>query len=180
MKLPPFCFAVTFLFAAVLSHAQNEDLAGPPDAPTRIAEQESLICTVEGVQIIKKDGEKDSKDVKVVFLLTQKPSVYFNYYDSKKKAVVFDFYDTRIGKSIIDSVREPPITTSTVESFKIDLNKDISGLKPDIRDVVRVSLFTPLDFPYDVQEDLGVITMNYKWRVPSRRRGWFHIFGSGF
>ncbi len=151
------------MLAVGSSFAQYEDLVSPPDAPTRLAEQESVICTLEGVQILKKETGDGNKDVNVVFLLTQKPSSYFNYYDPQKKAVVFDFYDTRIGESIIDSVREPPITTSKVESFKIDLNKEVEGLKPDIRDVVRVSLYTPFDFGYDIQEDEGVITMSFKW-----------------
>ena len=50
-----------------------------------------------------------------------------------------------------------------MELFKLDLNKDVAGLRPDIRDVVRVSLFTAYDLEYDIQEDYGVITMNFKW-----------------
>ena len=99
----------------------------------------------------------------VVYLLTESPSAYFNYYDEAKKAVVFDFYDTRIGDSPIEPIRESPFTNSTVELFKQDLNKDVEGLKPDIRDVVRVTLFTKYDLNYDVQEDAGVITMSFKW-----------------
>jgi hypothetical protein len=91
------------------------------------------------------------------------PSAYFNYYDPEKKAIIFDFYDTHIGESIIEPIKEAPITNSTVELFQVDLNKDVSGLKPDMRDVARVSLFTPHDFEYDVQEDVGVITMSFKW-----------------
>ena len=165
MKFSGQCIAVTFLLTVVSSHAQSADLNGPPDAPTRIWTEESLICTVEGVKVTKKETGKGQKDVNVVFLLTQRPTAYFSYYDPDKKAVVFDFYDTRIGKSIFDSVSASPITASRVESFKIDLNKDVPGLKPDIRDVVRVSLFTPYDFGYDVGEDVGVITMSYKLGV---------------
>lgn len=175
MKFSGLCFAVTFLFGVVLVHAQD-DAVDPLDAPTRIAEQESLICTVEGVQVIKKETEKGEKKVNVVFLLTQKPSAYFNYYDPKTKAVVFDFYDTRLGKSIIDTVREPPITSSTVESLKIDLNKNVAGLKKDVRDVVRVSLFTPDNFGYDVQEDVGVITMSYKLGARTEKKSWWSKF----
>ena len=159
----------------VLAHAQD-DAEDSLDAPTRIAEQESLICTVEGVQVIKKETEKGEKKVNIVFLLTQKPSAYFNYYDTRTKAVVFDFYDTRLGKSIIDTVREAPITASTVESLKIDLNKNVAGLKQDIRDVVRVSLFTPDNFGYDVQEDVGVITMSYKVGAKAEKKSWWKFF----
>jgi hypothetical protein len=144
--------------------AQYEDLVDFPDAPTRTKEEEGVICTIEGVQFSKKQGPTEgSKELTVVFLLTEKPSAYFNYYDPVKKAIVFDFYDTHIGESIMEPIHEHPITNSTVELFKLDLNKDVAGLKPDIRDVVRVSLFTAFDLEYDIQEDFGVITMNFKW-----------------
>ncbi|MDQ2999634.1 MAG: hypothetical protein M3Y08_00025 [Fibrobacterota bacterium] len=144
--------------------AQYEDLVDFPDAPTRTKEEEGIICTIEGVQFTKKPGPTEgSKELSIVFLLTEKPSAYFNYYDPVKKAVVFDFYDTHIGESIMDPIHEHPITNSTVELFKLDLNKDVAGLRPDIRDVVRVSLFSVYDLEYDIQEDYGVITMNLKW-----------------
>jgi hypothetical protein len=144
--------------------AQYEDLVDFPDAPTRTKEEEGIICTIEGVQFTKKAGPTEgSKELSIVFLLTEKPSAYFNYYDPVKKAVVFDFYDTHIGESIMEPIHEHPITNSTVELFKLDLNKDVAGLRPDIRDVVRVSLFTEFDLEYEIQEDYGVITMNLKW-----------------
>lgn len=151
------------LFAAGPLFAQYEDMTSLPDAPTRTAEQKNVICTLEGVQVIKKTNDKGTKDVSLGFLLTEKPSVYFNYYDPKKKALVFDFYDTRIGESILDTIREAPIIGSNVEALRIDLNKDVEGLQPDIRDVVRVSLYSQYDFEYDVQEDVGVITLSFKW-----------------
>lgn len=141
--------------------AQYEDFI---DAPTITQEKQGVICTIEGVQFEKKQGASpDAKEISLVFLLTEKPSAYFNYYDPVKKAVIFDFYDTKIGESIMEPVREHPITNSTVEQFKLDLNKDVAGLRPDIRDVARVMLFTNFDLDYEVQEDEGVITMNFKW-----------------
>lgn len=143
--------------------AQYEDLVDLEDAPTRTEDEEGMICTIEGVQFSKREGTDKSKELSIVFLLTEKPSAYFNYYDPVKKAIVFDFYDTHIGESIMEPIIEDPITNSSVELFKLDLNKDVAGLKPDIRDVVRVSLFTKYDFEYDVQEDYGVITMSFTW-----------------
>jgi len=144
--------------------AQYEDLVDLEDAPTITTDEQGVICTIEGVQFNNKmAADNKSKELSIVFLLTEKPSAYFNYYDPVKKAVVFDFYDTRIGESIMEAIHVEPISNSTVELFKLDLNKDVGGLKPDIRDVVRVTLFTPYDFEYDVQEDYGVITMNFKW-----------------
>ena len=162
LRVPVFlAFALTSFIPAV---AQYEDLVDFPDAPTRTKDEEGVICTIEGVQFTKKPGPTEgSKELSIVFLLTEKPSAYFNYYDPIKKAVVFDFYDTHIGESIMEPIHEHPITNSTVELFKLDLNKDVAGLKPDVRDVVRVSLFSVYDLEYDIQEDYGVITMNFKW-----------------
>ncbi len=158
-----FCFAPGF--------AQYEDMVDLEDAPTRTKSEEGVICTIEGVQFTKKAGPTEgSKELSIVFLLTEKPSAYFNYYDVVKKAVVFDFYDTHIGESIMESIHEHPITNSTVELFKLDLNKDVEGLKPDVRDVVRVSLFSQFDLEYDIQEDYGVITMNLKWNKKLERK----------
>jgi hypothetical protein len=150
--------------------AQYEDLVDLEDAPTRTEEEEGIICTIEGVQFSKRETADKIKELSIVFLLTEKPSAYFNYYDPVKKAIVFDFYDTHIGESIMDPIHEDPITNSTVELFKLDLNKDVGGLKADIRDVVRVTLFTKYDLEYDVQEDYGVITMSFKWgkKIASR------------
>ncbi len=154
---------VASIFCAT-SFAQYEDLVDAPEAPTITKDEQGVICTIEGVQFNKKIGATpDSKELSVVFLLTEKPSAYFNYYDPIKKAIVFDFYDTKIGESIMDAIHEHPISNSTVELFKLDLNKDVEGMKPDLRDVVRVTLFTAFDLEYEVQEDFGVITMAFKW-----------------
>jgi len=155
---------------AIPALAQYEDLVDLADAPTRSEEETSVLCTVEGVQFNKKDMGKGVSSMSVVYLLTESPSAYFNYYDAEKKAVVFDFYDTRIGDSPIEPIRESPFTNSSVELFKLDLNKDVEGLKPDIRDVVRVTLFSLYDFEYDVQEDVGVITMSFKWSKKHQAR----------
>jgi hypothetical protein len=174
-------------FVGIPALAQYEDLVDLPDAPTRTQAQteQGVICTLEGVQFIQKAGEKGGNDMSLVFLLTEKPSAYFNYYDASKKAVVFDFYDTHIGESPIDAIHAGPILNSTIESSKIDLNKDVEGLKPDIRDVVRVSLFSQYDFEYDVQEDESVITMNFKWsnnvekKLKSKKNAFYWEFPLG-
>ncbi len=160
--------ATAFIIAALSANplfAQEEDLTNAPDAPTRIIEQQDLRCTLEGLKVTRKASE-NGVDINVAFLLTRKPAVYFHYFDVRKKAVVFDFYDTRMGESLFDSIREPPFTSSKVEYSRIDLNRDVSGLKADIRDVVRVSLFTTAKPDYNVQEDESVITLSLKWNVP--------------
>ena len=147
------------LFAG-LSHAQYEDFL---DAPTQTME-DTVGCTIEGVQFEKKVGKTpDEKELTILFLLTEHPSAYFNYYDVAKKAIVFDFYDTKIGSSIMEPIKEHPITNSSIEQMRVDLNKDVGGLRPDWRDVVRVTLHTPYDIEFDINEDYGIISFKFKW-----------------
>ena len=182
------CSLKTFaamLVCALPTFAQYEDLVDIPDAPTRTQADQGVICTLEGVQVSKKEGEKGVSDMSIVFLLTEKPSAYFHGYDAAKKAVVFDFYDTHIGESPIEPITQDPFTNSTIEKSTIDLNKDVEGLKPDIRDLVRVTLYTPFEFQYDVQEDESVITMNFKWSkkigkaLVAERHSWWWKYSLG-
>ena len=91
------------------------------------------------------------------------PSAFFDYYDDKRKSIVLDLYDVKMGESAIDSLKEHPILGSSVEETQVDLNKDVEGLKPDLRDVIRVSLRTNFNFEYDVEEEFGVVTLKFKW-----------------
>jgi hypothetical protein len=140
--------------------AQYEDLSNLPNGSAE--DSQARICAFQGLKIQKKDGFKGSSDVTVSFLFSGKPSVYFNYYDAQKNAVVFDFYDAHIGGNSVD-IHEPPITGGTLDSVQIDLNKDAKGMAPDIRDVVRVSLFTAYNLEYEAQEAGGAVTMSYNW-----------------
>ena len=154
-------FAVLLGFAATHVFAQYEDLSNLPGS--KASEKVAPVCALQGIQVMKKEGLKGAKEVSIAFRFASKPSVFFNYYDAQKKAVVFDFYDAHLGKLAVSSVQESPITRSTVDSVQIDLNKDAKGIEPDIRDVVRISLYTPYDLEYDAQGHGATTTMNFKW-----------------
>jgi len=120
--------------------------------------------TLEGVVVEIKEGETpDEKNVNIVFLLSKMTSVFFDQYDAEKKAIVLDLYDTKLGESPIDSVIQFPIKTSHIEQTEIDLNKEVEGLRPDLRDVVRIALFSDYNVPYQVEEEFGVINLRFKW-----------------
>lgn len=140
--------------------AQYEDLSNLTNDSAEASK--AKICLFQGLKVQKKDGLKGSSDVTVSFLFSGKPSVFFNYYDAQKKAVVFDFYDAHIGRNSVD-IQEPPITRGALDSVQIDLNKDANGIAPDIRDVVRVSLFTAYNLEYEAQAADGAVTMSYNW-----------------
>lgn len=142
--------------------AQYEDLSNLSSSSVA-ASKGDLFSTLQGMKVSRQEGPNGTKDVSISFLLKGKPSSFFNYYDAQKKAVVFDFYDTRRGKAALDTVHESPITRSSFDSLQIDLNKDAKGMAPDIRDVARVSFYTPYNLDYEVQEAPGSITLTYKW-----------------
>lgn len=156
-----------FLFALVIftfigvTHAQFEEFE---DAPTRSGSVKLGSGTLEGVALEVKDGDnKEEKLFNFVFLLTKLTSVFFDHYDPDKKAIVLDLYDTRLGESPIDSIVEFPIKGIKVEQTEVDLNKDVEGMRPDLRDVVRIHLYTDYGFTYEVEEEFGVINLRFKW-----------------
>ncbi len=114
-----------------------------------------------------------SKELSISFLFSEEPSygiTYFSFYDSTIKAIVLDFYDSFIGESILDSIQEFPIQSCKVEQYKVDLNKGISGLKPDYRDVVRIKLFSDYDIPIRVfQNNFNVIQLSLEWNDDIRK-----------
>jgi hypothetical protein len=162
MKHPASIFLIASGLIASSVFAQYEDLSNLAGSSSNSSAAKQ-VCTLQNVRTTKTVDDKGVNTNSVAFTFSGKPSVYFNYYDAQKKAVVFDFYDAHIGKNLLSTVTEAPITGSTVDSTQIDLNKDTKGLQPDIRDVVRVTMFTPYDLEYEVQDNSTVVTMNFKW-----------------
>ncbi len=160
MKLSTKFFLMALGCTAISALAQYEDLSSLANIKS---DEKSKFATLQTIKVSEKDGQKGVKETNIAFSFTGKPSVYFNYYDAQKKAVVFDFYDTHMSKTAVDAVHQAPITGSAVDSTQIDLNKDTKGLQADIRDVVRVTLYTPYNLEYEVQDAQGMVTLNYKW-----------------
>jgi len=61
-----------------------------------------------------------------------------------------------VGESSLDTINEHPIKGSKVEDTQVDLNKDIAGLRPDLRDVVRIYLYTDFVIPYEIEEEFPI------------------------
>lgn len=155
------CWLAGFLLCVSTVFAQFDDFE---DAPTQRSVGRASSGTLEGIVVEVKPGETpDAKNVNVVFLLSKMTSVFFDHYDLEKKQIVLDLYDTKLGESPIDSVIQFPIKGSTVEQTEIDLNKDVEGLRPDLRDVVRITLSSDYNVPYQVEEEFGVINLRFKW-----------------
>jgi len=158
------------------SNGQNQ--SGQPDrgpAPDYYDEsdgEEGGIPTavIEGVQISAEPGERpDEKIISGYFIFKDKPSSYFYDVKLKEKQIIFEFNDTRTSGAPVPSVAEPPIKGFTVEDRKINVNKDIKGLRPEYHNQIRV-VFNASAVPIiHVSDEYNVISFSYKWTTDSTK-----------
>jgi len=110
------------------------------------------------------------RKVIVTFLLSQKPSSYFAYFQKKPNRLIFDFYDTKPGASPIYVIPDPPFLSCQIESFKIDINKEIAGLNPDIRDQTRVTFVSQHEINYRVDGEEEKAVLTYNWSLDRKKQ----------
>ncbi len=121
-------------------------------------------ATLEGIQLSSKEtGKEDEIKVTCYFIFKDKPSSYFYDLKWQTKQLVFEFNDTETGASPISSKSEPPVNGFTVKQKRIDVNKDIQGLKPEWHDVVTVTFDMDHIPQLDVKEEYNVVSFSYKW-----------------
>ena len=125
---------------------------------------------IEGVQITTELSEvPDEKLISVYFIFRDKPSSYFWEIKPRENNVVFEFHDTKTGTSPVPSVSESPIKGFTIEEGKIDINKDVRGLKPEWRDRIKV-IFNMEAIPeIHVNDEFSIVSFSFKWTTdPSK------------
>jgi len=125
---------------------------------------------IEGVQITTEQGEtSDEKLVSVYFIFRDKPSSYFWEIKPRENKVVFEFHDTKTGTSPVPSITELPIKSFNIEEGKIDINKDVRGLKPEWRDRIKV-IFSMEAIPeIHVNDEFSIVSFSFKWTTdPSK------------
>lgn len=155
--------ATAAIAAAAVVGANQEEF---DDAKTR---RSTVTITSGQIQGIFTERLRSSGDgpLNLVFLFSQEPVyglTYFTYYDSLEKAIVIDFFDTRIGESLLDPVKEFPIRGSSIEHLRIDMNKNIEGLHPDWRDMVRIRLYCDYAVPVKLyQDDFNMVNLLVEW-----------------
>ena len=121
-------------------------------------------AVLEGIQFSTDNGEKASeKVVTCYFIFRDKPSNYYSEVKKKPLRLVFEFYDTEQGTSPIQQVQETPFSGFKVEQIKVDVNKEVKGLKPDYRDVVRVSFSADAEPKFQVMDEYNNVSFKYKW-----------------
>lgn len=129
-------------------------------------EMQSMVqnAVIEGIQITTDKGElPDEKIISGYFIFRDKPSSYFYEVKLKEKKLIFEFNDTKTGASPVPNVSEMPIKGFTIERGKLDVNKDVKGLKPEWHDLIRV-IFDLEDVPdVHVNDEYSIITFSFKW-----------------
>ena len=158
------------------SNGQNQsghpDLGPAPNYDDETNEEEGGIPTavIEGVQVSAEPGERsDEKIISGYFIFKDKPSSYFYEVKVKEKQIVFEFNDTRTSGAPVPSVAEPPIKGFTVEDRKVNVNKEIKGLKPEYHNQIKV-VFSLSAVPIvRVSDEYNVISFSYKWTTDSTK-----------
>jgi hypothetical protein len=157
-------FIILFIALFLTVNSGLCQFSGFEDAPTRRGTASVHSGTLEGLFLEKMEGETpDAKEVTITFVISKLASAFFDHYDKEKKAIIVDLYDTRVGESQLDTINEHPIKGSKVEDTQVDLNKDIAGLRPDLRDVVRIYLYSDFAIPYEIEEEFGVVNLKFNW-----------------
>jgi hypothetical protein len=135
-----------------------------------LEEGEIPTAVIEGVQISSEPGEKpNEKVVSAYFIFKDKPSSYFYEVKVKEKKVIFEFNDTRTSGAPVESVSEPPIKGFTVEDRKVNVNKEIKGLKPEYHSQIRVVFNVAAVPKVNVTDEYNVISFTYKWTTDSSK-----------
>jgi hypothetical protein len=140
-----------------------------------------------GIQVDEKPGATEKEKLTdVAFIFTGKPSAYYHTY--KDSILTIDFYDAEPGEEKLPAVNQAPFTGCTIAKDKVDVNKDIEGLEPLLKDIVRVTL--PVDkavsIDYTLSDDFNVITLSTVWtkggqivskKTQKKSKMWVYIAG---
>jgi hypothetical protein len=140
-----------------------------------------------GVQVDEKPGATEKEKLTdVAFIFTGKPSQYFHTF--KDNVLTIDFYDAEPGEEKLPDINQAPFTGCTIAKDKVDVNKDIEGLEPLFKDIVRVTLPVQKDLTldYTLSDDFNVITLSTVWskggtikttKTQKKTRTWMYISG---
>jgi hypothetical protein len=141
-------------------------------------ENDALIqnAIIEGVQLSAEPGDKeDERVVSCYFIFRDKPSSYFYEMKTNEKRIIFEFNDTKASAAPIPSTAEPPITGFTVEQRKVDINKDVRGLKPEWHTQIRVVFKLDKIPDIHVNDEYNIISFSYKWTTNPEKEGQYVV-----
>ena len=117
-----------------------------------------------GVQLESKPGAtKDETMTDISFIFIDRPTAY--YHSQKDNVLSVEFYDAVIGAEELPKIKQPPFTDCVIAMEKMDVNKDIEGMAPEFKDVVRVvfTLEAGVQIDYTMTDDFNVVTLSSAW-----------------
>ncbi len=118
-----------------------------------------------GVQVDERQGDKAGvQKTDVSFIFSGRPTQYFHTF--RDSVLELQFYDAVLGDEKLPEVAQAPfVSGGVVTQERLNVNKDIEGLSPLFKDVVRVLLPVEKGISWDftVTDDFNVITLKTIW-----------------
>ena len=140
---------IGFLFASMPLFAQLD-----------LKEKAQLV----GMQVDEKPGATEKEKLTdVAFIFTGKPSAYYHTY--KDSILTIDFFDAEPGEEKLPDITQAPFSGCSITRDKVDVNKDIEGMEPLLKDVVRITLpvQSGISIDYTLADDFNVVTLSTVW-----------------
>jgi hypothetical protein len=122
-------------------------------------------AVLEGIQVSSEPSKESGSDVTVTcyFIFRDKPSSYFYEVKRKTNKLVFEFNDAQKGTSPIPSQKASPIEGFELDQHKVDVNREVKGLNPELHDQVSVSFSLSAIPKIHVSDEYNVISFSFKW-----------------
>jgi hypothetical protein len=117
-----------------------------------------------GIQVDEKKGAtEEEKLTDISFIFIERPSAY--YHQRKDNLVIIEFFDAVLGEEELPAINQSPFANCKVCQEKVDVNREIEGLAPDFKDVVRVELAIEKGVNIDLTltDDFNVISLSTTW-----------------
>jgi hypothetical protein len=150
-------FCLCFYLCAQLPAVGLPQQTGPIGSPANLPMLQNILIEVDS-------GAAPGENViTTTFEFAKKPNTYFYYFMHKPNRLVFDFYDTRPNKEPLYLVTEPPFLSCKIESLQIDINKDVTGLQPDIKNITRITFISKYEIDFNVAPRQDHIVFSYNW-----------------
>ena len=121
--------------------------------------------------LMEKLERRDSSFLKLLFIFSEKGNseiTFFKHFNPDKNSLTIDIYDTELGSNIAETLKRATFLQSTIKEIEVDLNQDIAGMQPDMRKVIRITLFS--NFPLSdhiFEENNHTLNVNLSWNVKS-------------
>lgn len=122
-------------------------------------------AVLEGIQVSSEPSKDQPNESQVTcyFIFRDKPSSYFYEIKRKISKLVFEFNDAQKGTSPIPSQKVPPLEGFDLDQHKVDVNKDVRGLKPEWHDQVSVTFNLSAIPKIHVSDEYNVISFSFAW-----------------